>query len=417
MKIRFLLILLLLNLSKSIFCIDHSSYLPGEISPEQIKIKFRLNSKQLDKHYINNEYSIKSIENIFRTNYPLKIDSIIIVATSSPDGSYAYNKQLSEKRANQVKEYILSLNQSANQLIIKAEGKGEGWDELNRYVESDLHIPYKKEVQYILSQIADPSLKELKLKKIMSQNAWNYLKETYFADLRNGQINIYYNLCQYLPPEIKPFKDFKDCLPSVTNILADYTTKVYSSHDKTNTVTSGLKPLFSLKTNLLADAATFINVEIEVPIGKNWSVGAEWMFPWWIFNNNKYYNQILLGTLEGRYWFHTKKQQEVLSGHAIGLYASAGYYDFQWKKKGYQGEIQPSVGLSYTYAHKIGKQFRMEYSLGMGVLNTKYRKYTANDQYNQFPWLSSGRTIWIGPTKAEISFVWLISKRIHNEKK
>jgi hypothetical protein len=170
------------------------------------------------------------------------------------------------------------------------------------------------------------------------------------------------------------------------------------------------RPLFAIKTNLLFDLITALNIELEVPIGKYWSVAAEWMFPWWTFKNSKYYNQVLLGTVEGKYWFKGKANSDILTGHALGAYASAGYYDLQWKKTGYQGEILPIVGFSYSYAHKIAKHLRMEYTIGLGVMNTKYRHYTSNNEYDTFPWQHNGKTLWVGPTRAEVSLVWLIGK-------
>ncbi|MFR5958536.1 MAG: DUF3575 domain-containing protein [Bacteroides stercoris] len=41
-------------------------------------------------------------------------------------------------------------------------------------------------------------------------------------------------------------------------------------------------PLFALKTNLLFDVALIPNFEIEIPIGRHWSVNGEYMFPWWL---------------------------------------------------------------------------------------------------------------------------------------
>lgn len=49
------------------------------------------------------------------------------------------------------------------------------------------------------------------------------------------------------------------------------------------------------------------NVEIEVPIGKRWSVNGEYMFPWWLLDGDKYSLQILTGGLEGRYWLGSRK--------------------------------------------------------------------------------------------------------------
>ena len=41
-----------------------------------------------------------------------------------------------------------------------------------------------------------------------------------------------------------------------------------------------MRPLLALKTNLLFDALTVLNVEVEVPLKKRWSVAAEGMFQW-----------------------------------------------------------------------------------------------------------------------------------------
>ena len=53
------------------------------------------------------------------------------------------------------------------------------------------------------------------------------------------------------------------------------------------------RPLFALKTNLLFDVAMMPNIEIEVPIGKRWSINGEYMFPWWLFDGDKYSMPIL----------------------------------------------------------------------------------------------------------------------------
>lgn len=48
------------------------------------------------------------------------------------------------------------------------------------------------------------------------------------------------------------------------------------------------------------------------------------MFPWWLFDGDKYSMQILMGGLEGRYWLGSKEKRinsEVLTGHFLGLYA------------------------------------------------------------------------------------------------
>lgn len=47
----------------------------------------------------------------------------------------------------------------------------------------------------------------------------------------------------------------------------------------------------------------------------------------------------------------------------------------EWKSKGYQGEFIIPFGLSGGFAHKISRNLRLEYSLGIGYVSNKYREY------------------------------------------
>ena len=171
------------------------------------------------------------------------------------------------------------------------------------------------------------------------------------------------------------------------------------------------RPLLALKTNLLFDATLMPNFEIEVPIGRHWSVNGEYLFPWWQLKNNQYCLEILSGNLEGRYWLEStkrKNRQEVLMGHFVGVYAGWGKYDVQWKENGYQGEFFIAAGISYGWATSIARNLHLELSIGVGLLRTNYRHYKAQDDYQTLMWKENGNYTWLGPTKAKISLVWLL---------
>ena len=175
------------------------------------------------------------------------------------------------------------------------------------------------------------------------------------------------------------------------------------------------RPLLALKTNLLFDAALMPNVEIEVPVGKRWSVNGEYAFPWWQFDRGKYCMQVLMGGLEGRYWLESRKSREdreVLTGHFLGLYAGGGKYDLQWGEKGYQGEFFIAAGVSYGWATRIARHLHLEFNIGIGLLRTGYRHYHARDNYQTLLWQENGKYTWFGPTKAKISLVWLLNRRV-----
>lgn len=157
------------------------------------------------------------------------------------------------------------------------------------------------------------------------------------------------------------------------------------------------------------------NIEIEVPIGKRWSINGEYMFPWWLFDGDKYSMQILMGGLEGRYWLgsHQKRENsEVLTGHFFGLYAGGGKYDLQWKENGYQGEFFIAAGISYGWVTRIARNLHLEFNIGIGMLRTDYRHYHARDNYQTLLWQENGKYTWFGPTKAKLSLVWLLNRKV-----
>ncbi len=173
------------------------------------------------------------------------------------------------------------------------------------------------------------------------------------------------------------------------------------------------RDLFLIKTNLLFDLATVINIEAEIPIGDRYSICGEWIFPWWLSDSRQRALQILCGTLEGRYWWGNREEQPQLTGWATGLYVGCGYYDLEWDGKGYQGENVFAGGLSVAYAHPIGRALRLEYSLGLGLLWTKYRHYEAQNCNSQWSLLRTdrGRLFWFGPTRCRVSLAWMIGGR------
>lgn len=118
--------------------------------------------------------------------------------------------------------------------------------------------------------------------------------------------------------------------------------------------------------------------------------------------------QLMSGGLEGRYWLGDRRFRNRLTGHFVGVYAEGGIYDFQFKGDGYQGKYYGAAGFSYGYSTKVSRHLAFEFSLGIGYLTTKYQKYTPYE--GSLVWMSSGTYTFIGPTKAKISLVWLLTK-------
>lgn len=175
-----------------------------------------------------------------------------------------------------------------------------------------------------------------------------------------------------------------------------------------------LTPL-AIKTNLLYDIASVVNIGIEAPIRDRWSVAFDWVCPWWSSYENQKYLQLMYGSLEGRYWLGNREDKPQLTGWFAGIAAGGGIYDLMYDAMhGIQGEFS-TIGAVGGFAHAINASgtLRMEYSVGLGWMGTEYVKYWW-DEYDYTliaPSPQTWRTNWFGPVKAQVSLVYMLKIR------
>ena len=260
--------------------------------------------------------------------------------------------------------------------------------------------------------------RELKLKLIGNGKAWNYINKNILSKLRSSTINI---VTHHTNTSLEVTEEEILMVPVIDNNskpIVEIIVKEEPICETVNLIEYERKPLFAAKTNLLFDVATALNVELEVPIGKRWSVAGEWIFPWWLLEKKQYCLQVLSGNIEGKYWFGKREERLKLTGWFAGLYAGGGLYDIEWGKKGYQGEFFIAAGISGGFAHTINKKgnLRMEYTLGIGYLKTNYREYTPKYGFVDDEWhlirKHNGRYAWFGPTRAKVSLVWMLDRKV-----
>ena len=172
-------------------------------------------------------------------------------------------------------------------------------------------------------------------------------------------------------------------------------------------------PWFALKTNLLFDIALALNLEVEVPIGRQnrWSVMYEQWFPWYVWRHNSNAYEILVCGLEGRYWLgQCRDAVPTLSGGFLGLYGALGKSDIEWKSTGDQMEFQ-SVGFSVGYSWPLSKHWNLEASASVGLLWGKRHHYNGRFGDTHLIWSYDTNDTYFGPTKAKVSLVWLLGPK------
>ncbi len=415
-----ILMILLLGMSFEVHASTSSTV--SDTLPSRLLFYFENNSSLLLRDYYTNQDNLNKLDVMLAdADFVSGVDSIVISGGASLSGSFQVNSRLSSERAVALRTDIRWKHPGVYNNRISILPAVFDWNILIDLIENDPLVPNRDEVLSILNSSAGDQMKVTLIKQLGGGSTDTYLNKNYAKYMRTATSVFFAHTekpVEIQEPEIVVVQP--EPVPAVVEEIVAAPEEVIAAPEKlpeTTPVTLSplpktSRPLFALKTNLLFDVASALNLEVEVPIGQRWSVAAEWIFPWWLYEKKQYALEILNGNIEGRYWWGERSRRDQLTGWFTGVYAGGGYYDVEWKTKGYQGEFF-SAGITGGFAHKIGRNLRMEYSLGIGYLTNKYREYTPQQCGVDGEWhlikQGNGTSNWIGPTRAKVSLVWMIN--------
>lgn len=172
----------------------------------------------------------------------------------------------------------------------------------------------------------------------------------------------------------------------------------------------------ALKTNMLYDIALIPNIGAEIHIGNRWSVAANWHYAWWDKAEDNWFWRTYGGEVALRKFFSRHSKQHPLAGHHIGVYGQMITYDFETGNDGILAEPWSwAVGLEYGYSLPIGRKLNIDFVIGAGYHWGIYDEYTPIDGH--YVWQATKERNYFGPTKAEVSLVYLIGKKNYNKDK
>lgn len=362
---------------------------------EEVTIYFRFDDATLYPDYLDNRQSFARLDSIMHARTYADIDAVLVISKSSPEGAFAYNQRLSERRARSMSNYLQEhYPLYMGKVTIVADD--ESWGEFRAAIVGDTEIAEgtRERMLDIIDSDSHPDRKEALLKSLPS---WRYFYKKYFPEFRFSAITIV-----FIRPEEFVIADEPFYVPIEPIAMKEDDLSVPMLRSK--------RMIAALKTNLLFDLATALNFEVEVPIADRWSVMVEDVFPWWE-TGNKYCLQMWEIGAEARYWFKSWDPRGVdkLRGWFAGLYGMSSKYDFQNDRKvNYQGEYW-SAGVSGGYSLPLGRKKwgNLELSLGLGYLNTQFRHYEPTETYSKLihDRFNDGDASYFGPTKAKISLV------------
>ena len=383
-----------------------------------IEVHFRINDSNLDLTYMDNDRSLARFAHVVDSIGLFKIDSIVVVSQSSPEGPYEYNMRLSKQRAAAMRRAIRHRHPELKELL-RIYSDGESWLQLRDYVASDTVLS-QQAISEVLAVI-DSDVKITTKKRRMQQlDVYPYLYKTYYPRIRNSVFCIlYYKLDITVAQIDKLIYHATESTPVPT----DTTLPAFPIRWVKPVARTAPRPLLNVRTNLLYDLGTMLNVGAELYLGSRWAVLADYTFPWWSLDKSHLYLQMLNGQLEGRRYFG---RQDGHTGHYLSAYGHANLYDLSFNAEdAWQGEGW-GVGLGYGYVWRPWKneRWKLEAFVKVGYYQSLYDPYHASDPYNgkyYYDWEGmpedftkrNYRLRWFGPTGAGVTISYdLIYKRV-----
>ncbi|MBP3455836.1 MAG: DUF3575 domain-containing protein [Alistipes sp.] len=387
----------------------------GNSVVESFAIYYWRDRIDIDENYLDNRRQTDHIkEYLARSPH---IDSIAIYAYASPEGVYEHNVWLARKRAEAARRYIIEhLGDDAaidpDRIILRP--MAENWVGLREEIEANYHRADRDRVLAILDAPVGNDTKKWRLQQLDNGYTYDYIIRRHMPELRVATW-----ICVWEHPAVK--------LEPLAGVPASFGGRIAPQPTQIELpkVTRSIEPLvepqrdkrtiLALKTNLLYDAATWLNFAVEVPIARRFSILYEHHCPWWVTDSNKFCLEFLSFGGEFRWWFSPRFREasadlvkrDALVGHFVGLYGWGGKFDLQAKRTGcYQGEFF-SVGVTYGYSMPICKRLNLEFSISAGYARIPHRHYIPTDDWSLLvrDRSKSGTWNYFGPTKVEIALV------------
>ena len=240
---------------------------------KRYNIFFRINSPEIDRTFQDNARTLDRMKSDIETTLALDgavPDSLLILSTASPDGSYAFNKWLAGARAESTEKLLLEMFPEFKDAVILVDFLEEDWDGLRQVLRQHPEFPQRDEMMAIIDDQGQIDDKEKALRAC--KLGWRYLVNNYIHALRNSSITI---------SVIGPSDEFTRAEPVVPVEQYSYT-PTFTAPQSTIEPYYGQneivwrKMIFAARSNLLVPG---LNVGLEFPIKDNWSVGIDYWYP------------------------------------------------------------------------------------------------------------------------------------------
>ncbi len=389
----------------------------------KFRVYFRQSISKIDPSYKGNADNLAHLyATIIQARQRGLLESIQISAYASPEGASALNKSLAFNRTSEIAR-LISSNCNVPIESIKQTSGGVGWYILHGQLQAS-NEPYAQQVISMIENIpvhildSRGNLVSSRRKQLMELEGgkiWNDMYQKYFPDIRCCMGIVIITAQEAINPIAASYTPASAYTSIATRGVETKFVKTTPIATEPEYTEEGF--IMGLKTNMLYDAALVPNIGAEFYLGNRWTLGADWMYAWWKNDKRHHYWRIYGGDLTIRKYFGKSAQKGALQGHHAGIYGQIFTADFELGGKGVISgqpggtifdKLHYGIGLEYGYSLPVARKFNIDFTFGIGYIGGEYSEYKPIDDC--YVWQATKNRNYIGPTKAEISLVWLIGK-------
>lgn len=385
----------------------------------QYRVYFHTAGTVIEKSYRQNAITLDSLlRHLSHIRQTMNLNKIRITSGASPEGNRRFNQWLSRTRGESLRDF-LKKNLALPDSVFMIDDQGENWMELSQMVTRS-PLPAQAEILQMLQHCMEPATSKegnpektkLQLKQYQGGKVWRYMNRHFFPELRSSSVVEY----EYTTRPVLQ-ADREICgVAWIQDSLTALMPMALPLHSFTETQEKRKRTFcVALKSNLLYDACLIPNIGAELHLGRQWTLSANWQYSWWKNDRKHLYWRIYGGDMGIRKYFGKAASTRLFTGHHLGVYGQILTYDVEWGKRGFIGGIPGGTiwdkahyggGIEYGYSKPVGKRLNLDFSLGAGYLGGICYEYLPMDDH--YVWQATRKRSWLGPTKAEITLVWLI---------
>lgn len=397
--------------------------------PDSVNVSFRVGHRYFDPALGNNREAMDSfIKLVQKAKAEDNIESIVVRAYTSPDGSDRANTLLAQRRCDVIAD-LIAKRANVNPSLIHRLPEGIAWNELRRLVAATPDVPSQQKVLDILDhtpvlvydahgKVIDGRKKQLM--DLKGGTVYRWLYANLFPRVRNAvAVALVKKHDDSIPETVNSEPEQEDNVAETissetieSDTISDQPDLIIYEEETTVIDAQPEKVIVgnrvALKTNLLGYAALMPNLEVEWMFTKKWSAALEYQAAWYSKTtpDKRWVYRLATLTPEVRYWPIERTRWH---GMYVGVFGGIGMYDLAKTNKGHEGEGF-MTGISAGYMWPIGKYLSLDAGIGVGYMRARDKVYVPADGH--FLYQLTKNINYVGPLRLKLSLVW----RLYREK-